>query len=185
MISKLSLLLRSKLGLVVVGGVLVAAVGATTGLAVTGATAHLLAAGQTPSSTQCASSDHSSSHTSSQSDDDRNERDDQGDNQHAVQGTITSVDTANSSFVLTQCDGTTTTVQISSKTSFGESMHGLADLKAGLFVQVEGILQSNGTFTASSVHVEQNTSGDDHDGSDGDHDDGATGTSTPSTHSGD
>jgi hypothetical protein len=180
MINKLALLLRSKVGLAVVGGLLVAAVGATAGLAVTGATAHLLAAGQTPSPAQCASDDHGSGHTSSQTND-RDETDDQGENQHAVQGTITSVDTANSSFVITQCNGTTTAVEVSAKTTFDHSVQGVADLKVGLFVDVKGTLQSNGSFTASRVHVEEKASGDDHDGSDGDDHHGGGGTNIPST----
>jgi len=185
MISKLSLLLRSKMGLAVVGGVLVATVAATTGLAVTAARAHLLVAGQTPTPAQCASDDHNSGPTSSQSDD-RDSRDTPGDNQHVVQGTITSIDTANSSFVLTQCDGSTATVDVSPMTKFDNDIHGLAGLKEGLFVDVEGISHSSGSFTASSVHVEPNGSDDDHDGSDGDEQHSSTGgTSTPGIESGD
>jgi hypothetical protein len=185
MINKLPLVLRSKVGLVVVGGVMVAAVGATAGLAVTGAMGHSLVAGQTPTPAQCASDDHTSGHTTSQSDD-RDERDDQSDNQHVARGTITTVDTASSSFVLTQCNGTTTTVEVSTKTTFeGSSVHSLGDLKAGLFVDAEGTPQSNGRFSASSVHVEANSSDDDHDGSDSDDYHSGSGTSTPATGSGD
>jgi hypothetical protein len=179
MINKLTLVLRSKVGLALVGGLLVAAVGATAGLAVTGATAHLLAAGQTPSPAQCASDDHSSGHTSSGPSDDRDESDEQGEHQHAVQGTVTSVDTATSSFVVTQCNGTTSTVEVSANTTFDQSVRSFADLKAGLFVDVEGTLQSTGRFTASRVHVEQSGSGDEHEGSDGDDHDGGGGTGTP------
>ena len=173
------------MGLAVAGGLLVAAVGATAGLAVTGATAHLLAAEQTPSPAQCASDDHSSAHPSSSPTHDRDETDDQGENQHAVQGTITSVDTANSSFVITQCNGTTTTVEVSAKTTFDQSVRSFADLKVGLFVDVEGTLHSNGSFTASRVHVEETGSGDDHDGSDSDDHHGGSSTSTPGPGSGD
>jgi Domain of unknown function (DUF5666) len=179
MINKLTLVLRSKVGLAVAGGLLVAAVGATAGLAVTGTTVHLLAAGQTPSAAQCASDDHSSAHPSSSPSDDRDESDAQGENQHAVQGTITSVDTATSSFVVTQCNGTTTTVEVSKKTMFDHGVPGVAELKVGLFVDVEGTLHSTGSFTASRVNVEENASGNDHEGSDGDDHDGRGGTSTP------
>jgi hypothetical protein len=185
MINKLALLLRNKVGLAVVGGLVVAAVGATAGLTVTGATAHLLAAGQTPSPAQCASDDDGSGHPTSSPTDDRDEQGDQSENQHAVQGTITSVDTASSSFVVTQCNGTTTTVEVSAKTTFDQSVRSFADLKVGVFVDVEGTLQSNGSFSASRVHVEENGSGDEHDGSDGDGHDSGGGTSTPSAGSGD
>jgi hypothetical protein len=189
MMNRLALLLRNKVALVSLGAVLVAAVSATAVLAATGGAPHLSLTSPISSPAQCASEDHSSAHTSTQTSE-QNETDDSGESQHAVQGTILSVDSTNSSFVLTQCDGTTTTVEVSSKTQFGESARGLADLKAGLFVEVEGTLQSTGHFTASSVDVEENTSGDDHDGSSGDDDDGSRGTSTPSTstpsaHSGD
>jgi hypothetical protein len=184
MINTLSLLLRSKVRLAVVGGLLVAAVGVTAGLAVTGATGHLFAAGQTSSPAQCASDDHGSGRTSSQTVD-RDETRDQNENHHAVQGTITSVDTANSTFVLMQCNGTTTTVEVSAKTTLDQGVQGVADLKVGVFVEVEGTLQSNGHFTASSVHVEENGTGDDHDGSDDNDHHGAVGTSTPATGSGD
>jgi hypothetical protein len=181
MINKLMPMFRSKLGLAVVGGLLFAVVGATIGLAVTGATAHLLAAGQTPSPAQCASDDHSNDHTSTPSDV-RVEADDQGENQHAVRGTITSVDTANSSFVITQCNGVTTTVEVSTKTTFGHSVRRLADLKVGFFVDVEGTAQSNGRFTANRIHVEENGSDDEHDGADSDDHD--SGTRTPATGAG-
>jgi hypothetical protein len=183
MINRLSLLLRSKVGLAVVGGLLVAAVGATAGLAVIGATGHLLAAGQTPSPAQCTSDDHSGDHTSSQTDD-RDETNDQSENQHAVQGTVTSVDTANSSFVLMQCNGTTKTVEVSAKLKFDHGIRSFADLKVGLFVDVQDTLQSNGSLTASNVHVEENASGDDDDGSDSGYH-GGSGTSTPTTGSDD
>jgi hypothetical protein len=181
MINNLMPMLRSKLGLAVVGGLLFAAIGATAGLAVTGAAAHLSAAGaQTPSPAQCASDDDGSGHTSTQSDD-RDEADDQGENQPAVQGAITSVDPANSSFVVTQCNGTTTTVEVSAKTTFDQSARSFADLKVGLFVDVEGSVQSNGSFTASRVHVEENSSGDEHDGSDSDDHDSGSSSGTPAT----
>jgi hypothetical protein len=184
MLNRLALLLRNKVALVALGAVLVAAVSTTVVLAANGATPNLSRTSPAASPAQCASEKHDSAQTGTQTGG-RDKTDDKGESQHALQGTITSIDSTNSSFVLTQCDGTTTTVEVSSKTRFGESMHGLADLKVGLFVDVEGTHQSNGTLTANSVHVEKNSSGDDHDGSDGDDDDGSSGSSTPSAHSGD
>jgi len=187
MLNRLGLLLRNKVAVIGLAAVLVAAVSTTVVLVAHGAAPHLSLASPTASPAQCASEDHGSAHTGTPTSD-RDETDETSWSQHMLQGTITSIDSTTSSFVLTQCDGTTTTVEVSSKTRFGESMDGLANLKVGLFVDVEGTHQSNGTFTASSIHVEKNSSGDDHDGSDGsdgDNGDGRSGTGTPSAHSGD
>jgi hypothetical protein len=178
-------LLKARFALAVVGAVLVAAVTATVVVAATGARAHQPLAAQTPSPAgQCAPKDQGTGHTSTPTDD-GDETAEQDANQHAVSGTIASVDTAGSTFVLTQCDGTSATVAVSKTTEFGESTHGLADLKAGMFVEVEGTIQSNGTLSASNVRVEHHASAANYESSSGDEDDGRSGTSTPAARSDD
>jgi hypothetical protein len=187
MINKLALLLKSKVALVALGTLLVAAVSATAVVAASNRGTLAPIAGQTPSPAhQCSSGDHGTGHTTSTSKDNRGEGNDRDENRHDLTGTITSIDTSNSSFVLTQCDGTTRTVTVSTKTRFEDEPRSFKDLKVGLSVEVEGNLQSNGTFTATSVHREQNDSNDDHDGSDsGGSDDGNHHAGTPAAGTGD
>jgi hypothetical protein len=163
---KLARILRNKLALIGVGILLVAAI-STTVVVMVAAHGHQpgASAAQTSSlASHCSSDQHSKGHTSSQADD-RGESDQADEHQHSLRGTITSIDTSSSSFVLKQCNGTTTTIEVSGKTVFDESsVRGIADLKVGLFVDVQGTPQSNGHFTARSIQVETSNSGNEHDG---------------------
>jgi cytochrome c-type biogenesis protein CcmE len=81
---------------------------------------------------------------------------DQGD-QHdaaAFTGTVQSVDSAHSSFVLALSGGTQKIVTVSAETEFKGGLHRLSDLSRGLRVEVKGTLQANGTIVASSVEAD-------------------------------
>jgi hypothetical protein len=183
MINKLALLLKSKVALVAVGTLVVAAATATAVVAASNRGTVAPLARQTASPAhQCSSADHGTGHTASARKDDRGEGDDRNESQHDLNGTITSIDTSNSSFVVKQCDGTSKTITVSTKTRFEGGLGSFSDLKVGLSVEVEGSLHSNGNFTATSVHREQNDSNDDHDGSQGgSSDDASHHTATPGT----
>jgi hypothetical protein len=81
--------------------------------------------------------------------------DEQGDDQHELHGTVSSISTG--SFVLKPSTGAAVTVTVSSHTHFDDGVQGLSGLKTGEAVEVEGAKQADGTFAASAVE----TSGDD------------------------
>jgi hypothetical protein len=57
------------------------------------------------------------------------------------------------SFSVKDAQGATTTVTVSNATIF-EGVKGIADLKAGMRVEVSGAKQTNGSIAAQRVHVE-------------------------------
>ncbi len=76
-----------------------------------------------------------------------------GSGQQPLVGTVSSVDTTASSFVLKENDGTSVTVAVSNATQFQGSVHSLADLKANMHVTVKGAKQTDGTISATSLQV--------------------------------
>jgi hypothetical protein len=77
----------------------------------------------------------------------------QSTDQRPLVGTVSSIDIATSSFVLTEADGTNVTVVVSGTTEFQGSAHTLADLKAHMHVTVKGSKQTDGTIAATSLLV--------------------------------
>ena len=84
----------------------------------------------------------------------------ENENEFETTGTVTSIDTTNTSFVLKLSDGSSLTVTTSAKTEFNGDgpFHSLADLKTGMTVEVRGAKQSDGSVSASPVKNE--TEGD-------------------------
>lgn len=72
-------------------------------------------------------------------------------NAQAVHGTVVSVDTAGSSFLLKLDDGSSVTVTVNASTTFDGRAHKLADLAKGMGVAVQGTRQSDGSIAASHV----------------------------------
>ncbi len=72
-------------------------------------------------------------------------------NAQAVHGTVVSVDTAQSSFVLKLDDGSTVTVTVNASTAFDGRAQKLTDLSKGMMVAVHGTKQSNGNILADRV----------------------------------
>lgn len=108
--------------------------------------------------------------------------DDGSDNQQGEQtlsGVVASVDA--NGFTVTLESGDTVSVSVDATTTFSGSVSGLADLAAGMKVEVDGVYQSDGTVAAASVQVDgensvatvvptvgdSGDSGDSHDGSTG------------------
>lgn len=166
-------LLSHKVAIAIFGAVLVASAGSAAALAASGGALQMPFASQTPSS-------HNS---------DGHQNDDQNDDSqhdgHAAEGTISSIDSGNSSFVVKTEHGASVTVVVNSATVFTDGLHSFADLKTGMSVEVDGTPQSDGTLTATKVHGDNEGSDD---GSNDDHgsdnDSGASATPGADDHGG-
>lgn len=180
MLGKLSLLLKNKLAIAIMGAVLVAGAGSAAAMAATG---------QLPLVSQGQSSQHQAQDGSHNGDQNDHDEGDQNDH-HDAEGAIKSIDVGNSSFVVTMEHGSAVTVVVNAKTVFAGTVHSFSDLKVGMSVEVKGTTQSDGKLVASGVYVEDEHAdndssshatstpgGDSHTGS-GDSD---THTATPST----
>lgn len=88
--------------------------------------------------------------------DDANDDDDNNAQAQDVSGVIASLDSANARFTLTQQDGTAVAVLVSSQTDFSDGLHGIADLRAGMHLEVQGMRQSDGSIAATHIHAEDN-----------------------------
>jgi hypothetical protein len=71
-----------------------------------------------------------------------------------LEGTIDSVASGQSAFVLKLADGTLKTIRVSNQTEFEGSLHGIGDLAKGQQVEVKGSTQADGTIAAASVEAE-------------------------------
>lgn len=71
--------------------------------------------------------------------------------QHAVAGTITAVSA--SSFTVKLANNSSVTVTASASTQFDGTVHSFRDLKMGMHVSVQGLMQSNGDFAATRIAV--------------------------------
>jgi hypothetical protein len=89
---------------------------------------------------------------SSKSGDDSGKSGQNGQQTKDISGIVTSVGAA--SFIVTEKDGTTVTVDVSTSTHFGGSARSIADLKTNMTVSVEGQMQSDGTLAAYAVESE-------------------------------
>ncbi|HEY7094913.1 MAG TPA: DUF5666 domain-containing protein [Ktedonobacterales bacterium] len=145
MLAKLAALLHSKIGIAIVGAVLVAGGGAAVATA-TGATSHL----PLVSFAQNGSHDHG---------DDDATKTPNGVGEHQERhGVVASVNSAGSSFVLTVTKEDTKTsspltVEVTADTKFEGVTKSFADLKAGMQAEVGGASQSDGSFLAAKVEA--------------------------------
>ena len=140
MLDKLGLIIKSKIALAAIGATLVAGGGATVAAAATGA--HIPLIGQTQSG---AGQGHDANDDQGQ---------DANKNEFEAKGSVASVNTSGSSFVLTLSDKSTVTVTTSDKTVFDGGLTKLADLKTSASVEVKGAKKSDGSIAASRVHGE-------------------------------
>src|SRR5690348_1686483 len=137
---RLTHLLRSKIAVAIVGAVLIAGAGSAAALAASGGNL------QTPFTSQTPSSHNSNGHHN-------NDQNDDGQHAgHQAEGTISSIDSGNSRFVVKTEHATSVTVVVNSVTVFTDGLHSFADLKTGMSVEVDGNPQADGTLTASKVH---------------------------------
>jgi Domain of unknown function (DUF5666) len=94
-------------------------------------------------------------------------------NEHEAEGTGTVLSVGANSFVL-KLGASSVSVTVSSTTVFDGGLHSLADLNAGMLVEVKGQKQSNGSIAATRVHGEDvNDDGDNHGGGEGHGGDGS------------
>ncbi len=156
MLGKLALLLKGKVAAAILGTLLLAGGGATAVLAANGAQVQLPLVSQ--------AQEHPNDDANDDRGNDQGASHDDGQDEQQAEGTIKSLDADNSSFVLQLSNGTTKTVTVSARTIFDGGLSTFADLKAGLFVEVRGNLQANGTLAATRVHGEDDDANDDHGG---------------------
>lgn len=145
MFAKLAALLHSKIALASVGAVLVAGGGAVVATA-TGATSRLPLA----SFAQNGSHDHGN--------DDATKTPTGGGESQERHGVVASVNSAGATFVLTVTKEDTKTsssltVRVTSDTKFEGVTKSVADLKAGMAVEVGGALQADDSFLATKVEA--------------------------------
>jgi uncharacterized protein DUF5666 len=177
MLTKLLMVLHSKVALVAIGLTLVVGTGTVAVSAATGKSLPLLAQvastatrgqhdpneadGPNHDGQHCQSGQQGNAENDEQANEQANE---QGD----LDGTIGTVDAAHSSFTLMSEDKQTHTVVVSSGTAFHGSLHGLSDLKAGMQVEVEGTPLKDGAIAAARVDAGDqpcgNQAGDNRDG---------------------
>src|SRR5262249_55566557 len=140
----------------VVGTVLAAGGGTAVALASTGAHVPLVA--QSHAQQQQADDDASDDHGGAQKNDDQADSDNEA-NENELNGTVSSINAANSTFVLQVAGGGTKTVTVSPQTVFDGGPQRFSDLRAGMSVEVKGNLQSNGTLAALRIHGEDDAVG--------------------------
>jgi hypothetical protein len=182
MFAKLAALLHSKIALAVIGAVFVAGTGAVVATA-TGATSYLPNAlfaqngGQHAEGTHTSGDENTTKTPGSDKQDQSNER----------EGKITAIGADGSSFTLTsthwtsdaQGDGsedhgtptvkptpkstpttTSLTVKVTANTKYEDAAKSFADLNVGMWADVSGATQSDGSFLASKVEISGGNDGD-------------------------
>ena len=155
MFTKLAALFHSKLVLALLGATLLGGGAAVANAS--GATSGLTTAFNAQNSPHAAAT-----HTphAQQGDDDQQH----GGQDHDLDGSVTSINTAGSSFVVTVMreDKTSSalTVKVNAATTFAGNTKSFADLKVGMYVEADGTTQSDGSFLATKVAA-WTTRGDD------------------------
>jgi hypothetical protein len=182
MIAKLAALLHSKIALAIIGAMFVAGTGAVVATA-TGATSYLPNAFFAQNGGQHAEG----THTSGDEDATKTAGSDQQDQSHEREGKITAIAAAGSSFTLTsmhsasedQGDGsdehgtptaestpkatattTSLTVTVTATTKYEGAAKSFADLKVGMWADVNGATQSDGSVLAATVEMSSGNDGD-------------------------
>lgn len=74
-----------------------------------------------------------------------------------LHGTVSSTNPGAGSFIIRQSNGATTTVMVTSNTTFQGDARSVSGLQPGWHVDVKGLFQANGTFTASLVNADNGT----------------------------
>jgi uncharacterized protein YdeI (BOF family) len=141
MLAKLATVLHGKLLAVSIAAVVI--IGGGTALAVTARSSALPGSHGAEAPTTTAHTDANDEHS---------------DDQHELHGTVSTI--SSDSFVLKPTTGAPVTVTISSHTQFHDGLTGLSGLKAGDAVEVDGTLQSDGTFAATDVGASGNDEND-------------------------
>ena len=143
--AKLAVVLHGKLLAISIAGVVI--IGGVTAVAVAARSGALPVSHGAESPTTTAHTDANDDHS-----------DDHSDDQHELHGAVSTINS--DSFVLKPTTGAPVTVTISSHTQFHDGLTGLSGLKAGDAVEVDGTLQSDGTFAATDVEASSNDEND-------------------------
>jgi hypothetical protein len=160
MLGRLALLAKSKLVVVVVGTMLVAGGGTTAALAASGTHLQLplvlQGQSQTPQDNDAASKDDHQSNQGNQTTQQGKNHDDG----QQVEGTVSSIGTGHSTFVLTPEQGSPVTVEVNGQTVFDEGLSAFGSLKVGLHVEVKGTRQSDGSLLATKIEGQSEAADD-------------------------
>lgn len=159
MAGTLAHLLKNRLAVALLGAVVVVGAGTTVALAASN--------GQTATrntTTQRHANDSNDDH-GNDGNDGNNLQGSQNGNARQAEGTITSINTGASSFVL-KAGGASMTVVVNSKTIFDDELHSFSNLKAGMAVEVRGNPQSDNSLLATKIEG-ANDANDAHDADDG------------------
>jgi hypothetical protein len=182
MFAKLAALLHTKIGIAIIGAILIAGTGAVVATA-TGAASQLPNAFFAQNGGRHVQGTHTPDSEDATKTSDSNNQD-QG-KEH--EGQISAIDTAGSSFTLTVKHGasddqgetsdehgtptttaapkptpttTTYTVTVNAQTTYEGAAKSFADLKVGMWADVSGATQSDGSFLASKVEISTGNDGD-------------------------
>jgi lysyl-tRNA synthetase class II len=152
MISRLTLLLKGKMLVAILGTLVVAGGGTTIAVAASGAKVSL------PLVTQTSSSEHhgDSSSTGNSSD----SQDSSHTDGQQAEGTISSIDSGHTSFKLTPEHGDAVNVVVNAQTEFEGGLPDFSGLKVGLHVEVTGGRQTDGSLLATKVEGQDENAND-------------------------
>lgn len=163
MLGKLALLLKSKLALAILGASLAAGGGATVALASSSGQTQLPLISQLKSHQQheaatATPTEHSSQNSHQESTPSATSTSHNSGQQ--AEGTITSIDTGMSSFLLAPEHGATVTVVVNAQTVFEGGLSEFAALTVGQHVEAKGSIQTDGSLLATKVEGQSETADD-------------------------
>jgi hypothetical protein len=141
MAGTLARVFKRKMVIAALGAAFVVGAGTTAALAAAGNQAHnpLVAQGQ---------SSQSRSHDGA---DDNNRSTGAARDSRRIEGAIRSLDAGNSTFVVASEHNGDVTVTVTAQTAFDDGVSDFADLKVGMFVEVNGNFQTDNTVTATRI----------------------------------
>lgn len=150
MFAQLAHLFTRKLMLAALGAALVVGAGTTAALAAAGNRAQATHAAQGTQGQLTQGRSHDGADDADDNDDDSRGANQNG-QQRQIEGAIRSLDAGNSSFVVASEHSGAVTVVVDGKTAFDSGISGFADLKVGMFVEVNGNFVTDTRLTATKI----------------------------------
>ncbi len=150
MFAQLAHLFTRKLMLAALGAALVVGAGTTAALAAAGNRAQATHAAQGTQGQLTQGRSHDGADDADDNDDDSRGANQNG-QQRQIEGAIRSLDAGKSSFVVASEHSGAVTVVVDGKTAFDSGISGFADLKVGMFVEVNGNFVTDTRLTATKI----------------------------------
>ena len=153
MFAQLAHLFTRKLMLAALGAALVVGAGTTAALAAAGNRAQATHTAQGTQGQLTQGRSHDGADDADDNDDDSRGANQNGQNgqQRQIEGAIRSLDAGKSSFVVASEHSGAVTVVVDGKTAFDSGISGFADLKVGMFVEVNGNFVTDTRLTATKI----------------------------------